>query len=87
MVKRVYYGQSTNYGHYWNCWGHGGRVLTLSPPTSEVGVWFPVLPQVGKLLVAGRWSQFTVQNLDKLLVSFVLPTTRRDMACTVLKMT
>ena len=33
-----------------------GRVVTLSPPTSEVGVRFPALPQVGKLLVACRWS-------------------------------
>ena len=36
--------------------GHGGRVVTLSPPTSEAGVWFPARPQVGKLVVACRWS-------------------------------
>ena len=37
--------------------GHCGRVvITLSPPTSEVGVWFPARPQVGKLVVAYRWS-------------------------------
>ena len=36
--------------------GHGGRVVTLSPPTSEIGVRFPALPQVGKLVVASRWS-------------------------------
>ena len=36
--------------------GHGGRVVTLSPPTSEAGVRFPVWPQVGKLVVACRWS-------------------------------
>ena len=35
--------------------GHGGRV-TLSPPTSEAGVRFPAWPQVGKLVVACRWS-------------------------------
>ena len=35
--------------------GHGGRVVTLSPPTSEAGVQFPAQPQVGK---------FTVQNPD-----------------------
>ena len=35
--------------------GHGGRVVTLSPPTSEAGVWFPVRPQVGELVVAWRW--------------------------------
>ena len=36
--------------------GHGGRVVTLSPPTSEAGVGFLALPQVGKLVVACRWS-------------------------------
>ena len=35
---------------------HGGRVVTLSPPTSEAGVRFPARPQVGKLVVACRWS-------------------------------
>ena len=41
------------------CWpwrGHGGRVVTLSPPTSEAGVRFPARPQVEKLVVACRWS-------------------------------
>ena len=32
--------------------GHGGRVVTLSPPTSEAGVLSPSRPQVGKLVVA-----------------------------------
>ena len=32
--------------------GHGGRVVTLSPPTSEAGVRSPARPQVGKLVVA-----------------------------------
>ena len=36
--------------------GHGGRVVTFSPPTSEAGVRFPARPQVGKLVVACRWS-------------------------------
>ena len=36
--------------------GHGGRVVTLSPPTSEAGVRFPAQPQVGKLVVVCRWS-------------------------------
>ena len=36
--------------------GHGGRVVTLLPPTSEAGVRFPTQPQVGKLVVACRWS-------------------------------
>ena len=35
--------------------GHGGRVVTLSPPTSEAGVRFPERPKVGKLIVACRW--------------------------------
>ena len=36
--------------------GHGGRVVTLLPPTSEAGVRFLARPQVGKLVVACRWS-------------------------------
>ena len=36
--------------------GHGGRVVTLSPPTSEAGVRSPSWPEVGKLVVAYRWS-------------------------------
>ena len=36
--------------------GNGCRVVTLSPPTSEAGVRFPARPQVGKLVVACRWS-------------------------------
>ena len=36
--------------------GHGGRVVTLLPPTSEAGVRFPAWPQVGKLVVAYHWS-------------------------------
>ena len=58
------------------CWyfrGHGGRVVTLSPPTSEIGVRFPARPQVGKLVVACLVQQFTVQNPDELYVLFPLP--------------
>ena len=36
--------------------GHCCRVVTLSPPTSEIGVWFPARLQVGKLEVACCWS-------------------------------
>ena len=36
--------------------GHGGRVVTLSPPTSEAGVRSLSWPEVGKLVVACRWS-------------------------------
>ena len=35
-----------------NIRGHGGRVVTLAPPTSEARVRFTALPQVGKLVVA-----------------------------------
>ena len=65
--------------------GQSGRVLTLLHPTSEVGVGFMALPQVGQFTV--QW-QFTVQNLYKLyvLVSSALPTTRHNMTCTVLYM-
>ena len=35
--------------------GHGGRVVALSPPTSEAGVRFLAEPQVRKLVVACRW--------------------------------
>ena len=43
-----------SYNHFF--FFHGGRVVTLSPPTFEVGVQFPAWPQVGKLVVACRWS-------------------------------
>ena len=36
--------------------GHGGRVVTLLPPTSEAGVRFKAVLQVGYLVVAFRWS-------------------------------
>ena len=65
-------------------------MVTLSPPTSEGGVWFTGMAssgEAGSLLAVGR--QFTVQNPDELyvLVSSALPTTRHDMTCTVLKAT
>ena len=69
--------------------GHGGRVVTLSPPTSEAGVRSPhgLKWESWLLLAVGR--QFTVHNPSELyvLVSSALPTTRRDMTCTVLKAT
>ena len=34
-----------NLGHI-ESGGHGGRVVTLSPPTSEAGIRFTALPQV-----------------------------------------
>ena len=56
-----------------------GRVVTLLPPTSEIRVLIP----------GPTSSWFTVQNLDQLYVlgSSTLPTTCRDMTCTVLKVT
>ena len=39
----------------WESKSYGGRVVTLSPPTSEAGVRFLARPQVGKLLVASLW--------------------------------
>ena len=52
-----------------------------SPATSRLSLMW----ERWQLLTAGR--QFTVQNLDQLyvLVSSALPTTRRDMTCTVLE--
>ena len=78
---------------YLNCRGHGGRVVTLTPPTSEAGVHFPAWPPVGKLVVACRW--LAVHNLDELyvLISSARKTTSHskttcsDMTCTVLKAT
>ena len=64
-------------------------MVTLSPPPLRLGFgsrhslkWESWL-----LLAVGR--QFTVQNTDELyvLVSSALPSTRRDMTCTVLKAT
>ena len=64
-------------------------MVTLSPPTSEAGVWFRAQPQVGSWYLVAIGQQFIVQNLDQLcvLVSSALPTIRRDKTCTVLKAT
>ena len=35
--------------------GHGGAVVTLSPPTSDVSGLNPG-PYVGKLIVSSKWS-------------------------------
>ena len=53
--------------------GHRGRVVTLSPTTSEAGLRFQARPQVGKLIVACCWSAVTVQNPKELyvLVSYI----------------
>ena len=67
--------------------GHGGAVVTHSPPISEVGGSNPKL-YVRRMVVSyGR--QFTVQNLDQLYVpvSSAHKTTRHDMTYTVLKAT
>ena len=62
--------------------GHGGTVVTHSPPTSEVGGSNPG-PCAGKLLVAYHWLAFTVQNLDQLCV--LVSSAQKIMTCTVLK--
>ena len=46
----LFHGDNINIG------GHGGRVVTLSAPTSEARVRSPSRPQVGKLVVACCWS-------------------------------
>ena len=50
IVTTVHYVLNVTFG------GHSGRVVTLSPPTSEAGVRFPARPQVEKLVVACHWS-------------------------------
>ena len=54
------------------CRGHGGIVVTLLPPTSEAGVRFPTRPQVGKLVVACRWSA-VYSTLTNCMYWFPLP--------------
>ena len=54
--------------------GHGGRLVTLSPPTSEAGVWFPALPQVGKLVVACHWSAvYSTEPWQTVCTGFLCP--------------
>ena len=58
-VKGVLYVDTVSYyvfGSVNTARGHGGRVVTLSPPTSGAGIRFLTRPQVGKLVVACRWS-------------------------------
>ena len=53
---------------------HGGRGVTLSPPTSEAGVRFLAWPQVGKLVVACRWSAvYSTDPLTNCMYWFPLP--------------
>ena len=55
--------------------GHRGRVVTLSPPTSEAGVLFPARPQVGKLIVACRWSAvYNTELWRTVCTGFLCPT-------------
>ena len=54
--------------------GHGGRVVTLSPPTSEAGVRFPARPQVGKLVVACRWlAVYSTEPRRTVCTGFLCP--------------
>ena len=41
------------------CWGHGGRVVTLSDPTSEIGVHISARPQVGKMVGSLQYRTLT----------------------------
>ena len=53
---------------------HGGRVVTLSPPTSEAGVQFQARPQVGKLVVACRWSAvYSTEPWPTVCTGFLCP--------------
>ena len=60
-------------------------MVTLMPPTSEARVRFPVWPKWIGLPLVGSLKYRTLTNY--VLVSSALPTTRRDMTCTVLKAT
>ena len=66
--------------------GHGGRVVTLSPPTSEVAGPIPFMALSGKagscLPLVGSLQYTTLANS-----MYWFTTTRRDMTCTVLKAT
>ena len=54
--------------------GHGGRVVTLSPPTSEAGVQFLARPQVGKLVVPYCWSAvYSTEHSPTVRIGFPLP--------------
>ena len=59
---------------YLNLRGHGGRVVTLSPPTSEVRVRFQALPQVGKMVVACRRSAvYSTEPWPTVCTGFLCP--------------
>ena len=48
--------------------------VTLSPPTSEAGVPFPAQPQVGKLVVACRWSAvYSTEPWPTVCTGFLCP--------------
>ena len=49
-------------------------MVTLSPPTSEAGVWFPARPQMGKLVVACHWSAvYSTQPLPTVCTGVLCP--------------
>ena len=65
--------------------GHGGRVVTLSPPTSEAGVQFPASSgKAGSCLPLVSSLQY--RTLTNCMYWFPLPFPH-DMTCTVLKAT
>ena len=54
--------------------GHGGRVVTLLPPTSEAGVRFTARLQVGRLAVACPWSAvYSTEPWKKECTGFLCP--------------
>ena len=60
--------------------GHGGRVVTHSPPTSKIRVRIRPDLEWGSWYLLAVCLQFTVQNLDQLyvLVSSAHPSTHCD---------
>ena len=56
LIFSVFYYSYIHHFHLVSSGGHGCRVVTLLPPTSKAGLRLPAQPQVGKLVVACRWS-------------------------------
>ena len=49
-------------------------MVTLSPPSSEAGVRFTALPQVGKLVEACCWSAvYSTEPLPTVCTGFLCP--------------
>ena len=49
-------------------------VVTLSPPTSEIGVWIPAWPQEARLVVGCRWSAvYSTEPWPTVCTGFLCP--------------